>query len=135
MRIFFDRSAPIRIAMMVRAIDGDNFQIVHHDEDKRFNEKTTDTAWMTALATDGDPKWIVISGDGRILKNKAERAVLDGTALRFVVLDKQWPALGIYEYSWKFMKVWPKIIETLRKSKGRIIRVSAGSNMAIDELA
>lgn len=132
MRIFFDRSAPIRVAMMVRAIDGEELTIVHHDEDRRFSETTADIEWMTALASDGNPKWIVLSGDGRILKNKSERRVLDEAKLPFFVLDKTWPSLGIYEYAWKFMKVWPRIVEMAKKGTGRIYRVNGGSGLAID---
>jgi hypothetical protein len=120
MRFFFDRSVPLAIAQMVRAIDGGKYAIVHHDEDKRFHEKTTDTEWMRILRVDGEPFWNVVSGDGRILKNKAERPVLDETGLPFFCLDKQWPSTGIYEYAWRFMKVWPRITAAALHGKGRI---------------
>ncbi len=61
MRFFFDRSAPIGLAKMVRAIDEKKFEIRHHDEDERFHEKTPDTEWMKAIAGDGAPPWIIIS--------------------------------------------------------------------------
>jgi hypothetical protein len=135
MRFFFDRCAPIGIARMVRAIEGDELLIRHHDEDKRFSDKTTDIEWMKAIRDDGDPTWVVISGDGRILKNKAERLVLDEVGLRFFCLDGAWPRMQIYEYAWKFMKVWPNIIERAGQKKGRIFRIGTGAALKIEVLA
>jgi len=136
MRFFFDRCAPIAIARMVRAIEGTATTIRHHDEESRFNPKTADTEWMKKLGEDGEPPWIVISGDGRILKNRAERAVLDEVGLPFFCLDKPWPNTPIYEYAWKFMKVWPKIVDTACQRKaGAIFKISAGSSLSIDQLA
>ncbi len=132
MRFFFDRCVPIPIARMVRAIEEGQHEIRHHDEDERFGPKTTDTEWMTALATDTAPLWIVISGDGRILRNKAERKVLEEVGLTFFCLDKPWPNTELYEYAWKFMKVWPKILAHAKKGEGIIFRISAGSALNVN---
>jgi hypothetical protein len=134
MRFFFDRCAPVAIAKMVRAIDGDDHTICHHDEDKRFHAKTTDAEWLTALGKDGDPPWVVISGDGRILKNKAERKVLDQVKLPFFCLDKPWPNLGIYEYAWKFMKVWPKLVHHAQEGRATLFKVQAGAALNVQQL-
>src|SRR5947208_1955029 len=134
MKFFFDRSIPIALARMVRAIDGANLEIVHHDEDPRFNPKTTDIEWLQAIRGDGDPPWIIVSGDGAILKNKVERQVLDEVGLPYFCLDGAWPKKEIYEYAWKFMKVWPKIVATAKNSKGRIFKISAGSSLKIEKL-
>lgn len=135
MKFFFDRCAPIAITGMVRAVDGDNFVIVHHDEDQRFTKTTPDTEWMKALGQDGPPPWVVISGDGRILKNKTERQVLAAANLQFFCLDKPWPNTSIYEYAWKFMKVWPRIVEMAQQGKGSVFKVSAGAALKIDRLS
>ena len=134
MRYFFDRSAPIGLAKMVRAIDEKRFKIVHHDEDGRFSETTTDIEWMQAIAADGSPNWIVISGDGHILKNKVERQVLEETKLVFFCLDGPWQEMPIHEQAWKFMKVWPKITETAKTSKHKRFRVRAGTALAVEEI-
>ena len=47
----------------------------HHDDATRFNIRSTDIEWITTLAND-DPPWIVLSGDGSILTNKAELEAL-----------------------------------------------------------
>ena len=134
MRFFFDRCTPIAIARMAQAVEGGRQSITHHDEDRRFQPTTSDIEWMQELFKDGDPPWIVISGDGRILRNKAERKVLDEVGLPFFCLDKVWPNLEIYEYSWKFMKVWPKIIEIAGSGSRRLFRVRAGASLAVEEI-
>jgi PIN like domain len=132
MRFFFDRCAPIAIARMAHAVEGARQTIIHHDEDNRFPPETTDIEWMRELHKDGNPPWIVISGDGRILRNKAERKVLEEVGLPFFCFDKTWPNLEIYEYSWKFMKVWPKIVDIAASATGRLYRVRAGASLAIE---
>jgi hypothetical protein len=133
MRIFFDRSAPIGLARMVRGVEGDSLLIVHHDEDGRFHPKTEDTEWLRALGGDGAPLWIVISGDGRILKNRAEKQVLDEVALPFICLDGGWPRKAIYEYAWRFMKAWPSILaEAKAATRGRIYRVHSGASLKVE---
>jgi hypothetical protein len=128
MRFFFDRSAAIGLAKMVRAIDEKKFLIVHHDEDTRFGPKTADIEWMETLGRDGDPPWIVISGDGRILKNKVERQILTEANLIFFCLDDPWVMWPLYESAWRFMKVWPKIVEEATKPKAKRFRVRGGSH-------
>jgi hypothetical protein len=118
----------------VRAIDGEAHTICHHDEDERFHPRTTDTEWMTTLGQDGEPPWIVVSGDGRILKNKVERRVLEEMKLLFFCLDKPWPNTELYEYAWKFMKVWPRIVRRATEGPGRIFRVKAGAALDIEQL-
>jgi hypothetical protein len=134
MRFFFDRCAAIGLAKMVRAIDEKQFEIVHHDEDPRFSENTTDIEWMRALAGDGEPRWIVISGDGKILKNKVERQVLDEAKLMFFCLDRPWQEMPIHDCAWKFMKVWPKITETAQMGKGKLFRVRAGTALTVEAI-
>jgi hypothetical protein len=74
MRFFFDRSVPVGLAKMVRAIDESAHTIVYLDEDPRFTIKSEDTEWLETLGK--DLPWIVISGDGRILRYKAEKKSL-----------------------------------------------------------
>ncbi|HKI33466.1 MAG TPA: hypothetical protein VKA46_16545 [Gemmataceae bacterium] len=135
MRIFFDRCAAVALARMVRGFEGSKVLIRHHDEDGRFTTTTADEVWISTLAADGDPLWLVISGDGRILRNKAQRAVLDGAKLPFFYLAKGWINRPIHEQAWKFMKVWPEILARARQGKGRIFEVTSGSSLKVDVIA
>src|SRR5947209_6199521 len=108
MNFFFDRCMSCRLARMIDIFDLDH-AVRHHDDDGRFDEHTEDIAWIQALAADPTP-WIVVSGDGRILKNRAERAALDEAGLTFFCMNKQWMSMGIHDYAWRFVKVWPEIV-------------------------
>ena len=132
MRFFFDRCAPIAFARMVRGFEGDAHLVRHHDEDSRFTTTTPDEQWIASLSTEGEPYWIVISGDGRILKNKAQRAVLDEARLPFFYLARPWINLPIREQAWKFMKVWPSIVDHAEARVGRLFEVRGGSSLKID---
>jgi hypothetical protein len=134
MRFFFDRSSPLKIARMVAAISSPEHTIIHLDDDKRFTPTTADVDWLKTLHDDGPPAWIVVSGDGDILRNKVERQVLDDPGLRYFCLSKGWPNMPMKTYAWRFMKVWYDIIEAAKSPKGRIFQVQAGSAMKIDIL-
>jgi hypothetical protein len=132
MRFFFDRCFPIRVVRMINAYETEH-AIRHHDEDNRFTPTTSDIEWMTILGKD-DPTWIVVSGDGRILKNKVERAALQEARLKFFCLAKAWLTMRIHEYAWKFVKVWPEIVENAKTSKASVFEVAGGKSLKITPL-
>jgi hypothetical protein len=74
MRFFFDRNMPPQLARMVDALEREHTGR-SYDDDDRFTDTTPDVDWIKALAAD-DPPWVIVSGDGRILKNKAELSAL-----------------------------------------------------------
>jgi hypothetical protein len=80
MRFFFDRNMSRYLAQAFDKLDRDN-EIRHHDDDPRFHIRTTDIEWINALVKD-DPPWINLSGEGTILKNKAEKNALDEATRR-----------------------------------------------------
>jgi hypothetical protein len=40
--------------------------------------------------------------------------------------------MGTYEYAWKFLRVWPEIIEGARGTTPRIFEVSGGKALKVD---
>ncbi|MBL8793245.1 MAG: hypothetical protein JNM56_05020 [Planctomycetia bacterium] len=132
MNFFFDRCMPIRIARMVNAYENEH-TARHHDEDNRFTITTPDVEWMAALASDVPP-WLIISGDGRILKNKVECAILRSTGLVFFCLAKGWMSMKFPDYAWRFIKAWPAIVEHATHSKARVFEIGAGSGLKITPL-
>jgi hypothetical protein len=117
MRFFFDRNMSPRLARMVDALETHHI-VRSHDDDDRFDSSTPDVEWIKALAGD-DPPWVVVSGDGRILKNKAELSALKEANLTFFCLSKQWMHMKIYEQAWKLIKVWPDIVEAAKGTQRR----------------
>lgn len=117
---------------MLGCFEEKGLRLCHHDEDGRFVQQTSDVEWIGTLARDGEPAWIVISGDGRILKNRAERKALDEAGLLFFCLGKHWPSMAIHEFAWRFIKIWPGIVELSRTGKHRIYEVQSGGAMKIE---
>jgi len=128
MRFFFDRNMSPRLARMIDVYETAH-QVRHHDDDSRFGPNTTDVEWIKVLGAD-DPPWVVISGDGRILRNKAEAAVLKEAKLTFFCMSRVWTHMKIHEYVWKFLKLWPDIVENAQVAASRIFEVS-GSKVEI----
>jgi hypothetical protein len=129
MRFFFDRCMPIRVARMVNAYESDH-EVRHHDEDSRFQPTTSDEEWITTLGGD-DPPWVALSGDGRILKNKVMRAKVHQAGLIFFHMASPWMSMRISEYAWKFMRVWPVIVDTALHSKGPLFEVAGGRALKV----
>jgi hypothetical protein len=115
---------------MIQALETDH-TIRHHDEYGGFTQTTTDIEWITKLAA-GDPEWVVISGDGRILKKKMEAAALAKSKLRFFCLAGPWLQMDIYEHAWKFVKAWPQIVEHAKHSNRLIFKIAAGGALKVE---
>jgi len=131
MRFFCDRNVPPQLARMVDVFDRQNTIRAYNDDD-RFSETTADVEWIRVLATDGDPPWIIISGDGRILKNQIELAALKDSQLSFFCLAKPWMTMKIQDQAWRFVKVWPDIVENAKGSNPKIFEVSGGSSLKVE---
>ena len=90
-----------------------------------FEQGDPDVEWIKTVSS-----WkntAILCGDGRILKNKAEKQVLKDSNLTFVHLAKGWTTLPWPEFGWKIVKVWPDIVgNVLQASKPMIFEVSVG---------
>ena len=132
MMFFFDRCTSPRIARAIAALETSH-TVRHHDDDARFTNVTTDIEWINTLGAD-DLSWVVISGDARILRNKVERVALKEAGLTFFCLTKAWMSMGFNEQAWKFVKVWPAIVESALHSKAKIFEVAGGKALKVDPL-
>ncbi len=132
MRFFFDRNMAPQLARMVDVLEREHTARSYYDDD-RFEPTTSDVEWIKVLSSD-DPPWIVISGDGNILKNKTELSALKEAKLTFFCLTRQWMHMPIYEQAWKFIKVWPDIVENAKGFNPRIYEVSGGAGLKIERV-
>jgi len=89
--------------------------------------------WIKVLAAD-DPPWVIISGDGRILKNKAELIALKEARLTYFCLSRQLMHMKIYEQAWKFIKAWPDILENAKGTTPRIYEISGGAGLKVERI-
>lgn len=86
MRFFLDNNLAPRHAEALQALLGDDHRFVHLR--KKFPQDAPDEEWLAALGSEGD--WIVLSGDYRITRNPALRAIWRSTGLTAFFLTKGW---------------------------------------------
>ena len=77
MKVFFDHCLSYKLAHALEALFRDEHQIVALQD--KFRRDITDIEWITALNKEGH--WIVISGDQRITRNRAERRIFQNSQL------------------------------------------------------
>ncbi|MBV8664169.1 MAG: hypothetical protein JO107_13825 [Hyphomicrobiales bacterium] len=77
MRVVFDENLPPALAKALQALFVDDHEIVHMRE--RFGASVKDVEWISRLSAEG--RWVVISGDGRIARNRAEQAAFRNSRL------------------------------------------------------
>ncbi len=68
MKVLIDENLPPALARSLAALFVGRHEIVHLRD--RFGPAVTDVEWITALGREG--RWVVISGDRRITRNRAE---------------------------------------------------------------
>lgn len=87
MRFFFDRNMSPLLARMVDVLGRDHTALSYYNDD-RFTPTTPDVEWIRVIAAD-DPSWVIVSGDGRILRNKTELSALREAKPTFFCLSNQ----------------------------------------------
>jgi hypothetical protein len=91
-----------------------------------FETGTRDIEWIKA-ASEWEPRPVILGGDGRILRNKAERAALRTAHLSFVFLSSGWTNLPWSIFAWKIVKAWPDILASVeRAGRPTIFEVKPG---------
>lgn len=117
MRFFFDRNSCVRTARMLAIYEGPNgHHVRHHNDDERFNETSEDVDIMRTLHEE-DSGWVFVGGDGKILRNKAELAVLAECDLTYLVFSPTWCNKPIDETCWMLVKGWPKVTSEIERLK------------------
>lgn len=77
MRVIFDENLSPPLARALSALFEGEHEIVHIRQ--KFGPRVTDTEWIARLSAEG--RWIVISGDSKITKRKAEQAAFRNSRL------------------------------------------------------
>ena len=78
-----------------------------------FHRGIADTEWLRRAA-EMSPKPVILSGDGRILRNKVERQCLKDGDFTYVCLAKGWTSTSWSDYAWKIIKAWPAVVEEVQ---------------------
>ena len=112
MIFFTDENLPTRMAPLLNVFDSDNAFLALEG---KFDKGTPDKVWMSTIAH-WEEKPVVLSGDGRILKNQAERAILRECDLTFVYFTSGWMNADWPTHAWKIIKVWPAIVRNVSRA-------------------
>lgn len=77
MKVMVDENLPMAMAKALAALFAGKHEVVHLRE--KFGPAVKDTEWIGALNAEGH--WVIISGDRRIAKNKAEQQAFKSSKL------------------------------------------------------
>jgi hypothetical protein len=124
MHFFIDRNVPQRLARMLGNYDLAH-TVIYHDD--RFEKTTPDTEWLEAIAR-WDPVPVIVSGDGRILRNPAELQVLRGLPLTFFLFVDAWLHMPWRDHAWKAIKVCPEIVSNATPVRPSVYRIPVSAN-------
>lgn len=117
MRFFLDNCLSPRIARALNELSQPNHEVVHLRE--RFPQDAPDSVWLAALAQ--QRRWVIISGDARILKNPQNRAVLKESGLTAFILARGWLNHRFYDQAWRIVRWWPRIIASAEAIQPRVV--------------
>lgn len=123
MNFFFDNNLPAQLARGVGVLsrnEPDIGSVIHLID--RFPRNEKDTVWISALAADGAP-WYVVSIDKFKKDHRAERQAISAAGHTVYVLDSQWSSHPYWDKAARFIVWWPQILQHARLSSGGVYRV------------
>ncbi|HEX4795578.1 MAG TPA: hypothetical protein VH370_17440 [Humisphaera sp.] len=106
MIFFTDENFPHKANALLRAFDQVNEIRAFLDH---FRAATPDIEWLRDVGK-WQPKPHIVCGDGRILRNKVERAALRDSGCNFIHLAAGWTNTPWTPYCQKLIKYWPDVI-------------------------
>ncbi len=108
MNVLVDENLSPKIARSLAALFDGQHTIVHIRE--RFGAGVNDLSWINQLSTEG--RWIVLSGDRRISKNKAEYVAFSSSNLIGFFLSSGLHKSPVVKQMARILTLWNSI-ETL----------------------
>jgi hypothetical protein len=111
MKVFFDNcTSPVMARTLHGFISRDRHEAVHVRDLPLTHP--TDVQWIDYLAAErGD--WIVITGDGRIRRNRAEWAAFRQAGLKGVVLAPAYQKTPLHKQCAVLLYQWPDLVEMM----------------------
>lgn len=114
---FFDRTLSPRLSQALAALGVD--AVAHRD---LFAPDTEDEIWLPRLQGTG---YIIVTGDTRIRRKRAEAAALASTGLTTVFLFPQFSNWGIWRQAAWLVTNWPRIdLFVQQAQQGTLARIT-----------
>jgi hypothetical protein len=104
-KVLVDEHLSPALARALQALFVGEHQIVHLRD--RFGPKVTDVQWITALSAEG--RWIVISGDRRITRNKTEYHAFRNSRLVGFFLSRGLYKARLIKQMERILALWDRI--------------------------
>ena len=108
MKVFFDNCTSPTLAATLDAFVAHSGHSAVHIRDLPCGRDATDFAWIDYIAST-NLVWLVITGDGRIQKNKAERHAFRQANLRGVALAPAYQKTPLNQQAAILLWRWPDI--------------------------
>ena len=107
MRVFFDHNLSHALPEALQAVFAGEHEIVALE--KKFPRTINDINWITALSQEGH--WIVISGDLRITRNRAERHLFQTSKLTGFFMAPALKKASVLKQLERLCALWDNIIK------------------------
>ena len=121
MKFFLDNCIAPVFAKVLSILAERQGHLIVHLRDK-FPNYTKDPEWIRALAEEGD--WVIVSGDPRISRGKAERQAWQESRLTAFFFGDGWASRKYWKQAEDLVHWWPEIVleaEKAPKGKGFLI--------------
>lgn len=116
MKVFFDNCTSPTLASTLHGFISHEGHAAFHIRDVDGLPKgrsSADVEWLDFLRRSND-EWIFISGDGRILKNPAERAALRSAGLHGFILAPAYQKHPLHQVASILLWRWPEILQVAK---------------------
>lgn len=114
MKILVDENLPPALAKALSVIFKGQHEVVHLRE--RFGPGVSDVEWINTLSQDGN--WVVISGDRRITKNRAEYQAFRSSRLIGFFLSAGLQKSKSIKQMERILALWENIEELCTRVEG-----------------
>lgn len=114
MKVLVDENLPKALARALNELFVGKHTIVHIRD--RFGPSVPDIEWIRALSKEG--QWIIISGDRRISRNKAEQQAFRSSTLIGFFLSPSLQKSRLTKQMERIMALWEKIEAQAELVKG-----------------
>lgn len=108
MKVFFDNCTSPVLASTLHGFVNHAGHAAYHIKDLPCGRHAADLEWIRLLSANAQD-WIVITGDARILRNKAERAAFRSAGLRGLVLARSYQKTPMHHVASTLIWRWPDI--------------------------
>lgn len=120
MKVFFDNCTSPVLASTLNGFIEHQGHSAHHIKDLPCGRDADDVEWIALLAQDTHP-WMVLTGDDRIRKNKAERAAYRQAKLFGFVLAPAYQKTPAHQTASFMLWRWPEMEKLFELVGGAVL--------------